>query len=47
MQTASQSGAQRLSLDQLQQWEALKYGMFIHFGMNTYAGVEMPDGSHA
>ena len=39
-------GAQRLSLDQLQHWEALKFGMFIHFGMSTFVGEELPDGSH-
>jgi alpha-L-fucosidase len=33
-------GAQRLSLSQLQAWEALGYGMFIHFGMGTYFGAE-------
>jgi alpha-L-fucosidase len=39
-----QSGVQRLSLDALKQWEALKYGMFIHYGMSTYVGAELPDG---
>jgi alpha-L-fucosidase len=39
-------GAQRLTLDQLQRWEALKFGMFIHYGMSTYTGSELPDGSH-
>ncbi|MBI1389094.1 MAG: hypothetical protein GC154_11665 [bacterium] len=38
-------GSQRLSLTQLRGWEALQYGMFIHFGMSTYAGEELPDGS--
>jgi alpha-L-fucosidase len=42
----NESGAQRLSLEQLQKWEALKYGMFIHYGMSTYTGSELPDGSH-
>ncbi len=37
-------GSQRLSLDQLQKWEALQYGMFIHFGMSTFVGNEIPDG---
>jgi alpha-L-fucosidase len=48
MTTAStnKSGAQRLSIQKLQQWEALKFGMFIHFGMSTYTGAELPDGSH-
>jgi len=38
-------GAQRLSLEQLQKWEALHYGMFIHFGMSTYTGDELPSGN--
>ncbi len=37
-------GAQRLSLEQLRQWESLAYGMFIHFGMSTYVLNELPDG---
>jgi hypothetical protein len=44
--TTNERGAQRLSLEQLQEWEALKYGMFIHYGMSTYSGSELPDGSH-
>jgi len=40
------NGAQRLSLEALKQWEALKYGMFIHYGMSTYTGSELPDGTH-
>jgi alpha-L-fucosidase len=44
--TTNERGAQRLSLEQLQEWEALKYGMFIHYGMSTYTGSELPDGSH-
>jgi alpha-L-fucosidase len=42
----TERGAQRLNMDQLQQWEALRYGMFLHFGMSTYTGSELPDGSH-
>ena len=42
----NERGAQRLSLEQLQKWEAFKYGMFIHYGMSTYTGSELPDGSH-
>lgn len=38
------TGAQRLSLAKLQSWEALGYGMFIHFGMSTFVGEEIPDG---
>ncbi len=29
-------GAQRLSVERLQRWQALEYGMFIHFGIATY-----------
>lgn len=42
----NERGAQRLSLEQLQKWEALKYGMFIHYGMSTYTSAEFDDGSH-
>jgi alpha-L-fucosidase len=44
--TTNERCAQRLSLEQLQKWEALKYGMFIHYGMSTYTGSELPDGNH-
>ncbi len=37
-------GAQRLSIDRLKNWEAMGYGMFIHFGMSTFTGGELPDG---
>ena len=40
-------GSQRLSLAQLQAWEALQYGMFIHYGMSTYVANELPDGKAA
>ncbi|MDR1145485.1 MAG: alpha-L-fucosidase [Verrucomicrobiales bacterium] len=33
-------GAQRLTPRQLQDWEALRYGMFIHCGINAYDGTE-------
>ncbi|MGD0922118.1 MAG: alpha-L-fucosidase [Terriglobia bacterium] len=39
-----EAGAQRLSLTKLQAWEALGYGMFIHFGMSTFVAQEIPDG---
>ena len=39
-----EAGAQRLSLAKLQAWEALGYGMFIHFGMSTFVAQEIPDG---
>jgi alpha-L-fucosidase len=42
--SAQEAGAQRLSLTKLQGWEALGYGMFIHFGMSTFVGRELPDG---
>ena len=37
-------GAQRLSLEQLQAFEKLGYGMFIHFGMSTFDGEENSKG---
>ncbi len=40
----SQKGSQRLRVEQLQAWEALAYGMFIHYGMSTYVENELPDG---
>jgi alpha-L-fucosidase len=45
-------GAQRLTIEQLQAWEQLRYGMFIHFGMSTYVNLAgkvffKPDGSDA
>jgi len=45
--SSSESGAQRLSLADLKRWEAMHFGMFIHFGMSTYVGAELPDGTHA
>jgi alpha-L-fucosidase len=42
-----QTGSQRLSLEQLRKWETLGYGMFLHFGMSTFVGNELPDGSHS
>ena len=33
-----------MSLEQLQKWESLRYGMFIHFGMSTFVQNECPDG---
>lgn len=44
MDHQTSEGAQRLSLAQLQAWEALGYGMFIHFGMSTYDGEELSKG---
>jgi alpha-L-fucosidase len=37
-------GAQRLSLERLRKFEALGYGMFLHFGMSTFVANELPDG---
>ena len=35
------------SKSQVAAWEKLKYGMFIHFNMNTYAGAEYDNGRMA
>jgi alpha-L-fucosidase len=43
-QEAEKRGEQRLSLEKLRAWEALGYGMFIHFGMSTFVQNELPDG---
>ncbi|HVW20216.1 MAG TPA: alpha-L-fucosidase [Opitutaceae bacterium] len=42
---AGGEGAQRLPLAKLRQWEELGYGMFLHFGMSTFTGRELPDGT--
>ncbi len=39
-----EKGYQRLSLEQLKEWEGLGYGMFIHFGMSTFDGHELSKG---
>lgn len=39
-----ENGHQRLSLAQLHAWEALGYGMFIHFGMSTFDMSELSMG---
>jgi len=44
-QAKSKKGSQRLSIEQLRKWEALGYGMFIHFGMSTFLQKELPDGT--
>jgi len=41
---STEAGAQRLSAAQLQNWEALGYGMFIHFGISRFLGKEIPAG---
>jgi alpha-L-fucosidase len=38
-------GSQRLSVERLQKWEALGYGMFLHFGMSTFDGDEYSRGN--
>jgi alpha-L-fucosidase len=38
---------QRLSEETLRAWENLGYGMFIHFGMSTFSGVEYDEGNEA
>lgn len=43
MSIKAQSGP-ATSKDQVAGWEAMKYGMFIHFNMNTYAGCEYDNG---
>jgi alpha-L-fucosidase len=35
---------QDLAERHIKQWEQLKYGMFIHFNMNTFAGAEYDNG---
>jgi alpha-L-fucosidase len=41
-ETRDQKGVQRLSMERLKDWQTWGYGMFIHFGMSTYSGVELP-----
>jgi alpha-L-fucosidase len=43
-ESSDQRGSQRLTVEQLQKWESLRYGMFIHFGMSTFLQEEAPDG---
>ena len=40
----TETGAQRLPLKALHQWEALRFGMFITFGMSTFDGDEFSRG---
>lgn len=40
--SAEKRGHQRLSLEQIGRWESLHYGMFIHFGINTFLEEELP-----
>ena len=41
---SAEQGGQRLPVAQLQKWEALQYGMFIHYGLATFAQNEFPSG---
>lgn len=43
-QANTKKGDQRLPLAALQAWEAMRFGMFIHFGMSTFVGKELPRG---
>ncbi len=42
---ANRTGKQRLAVAALQKWEAMKFGMFIHFGMSTFVSAELPSGA--
>lgn len=44
MNTPTKQGAQRLRLEKLQAWQAQGFGIFLHFGMSTYDGVEFSAG---
>ena len=39
-------GAQRLSVERLDRWRALDYGMFIHYGLATFTSEELGGGKH-
>lgn len=45
MPDTSPSGHQRLSLEKLHAYERLSYGMFLHYGMSTYDGIECSPGT--
>ena len=45
-ETAQEITNLHLSLEQLQNWQALGYGMFISFGMSTFLAEEHPSGDH-
>jgi len=38
-------GSQRLSPEQIREWESWRFGLFLHFGMSTYDGVEHSAGT--
>ncbi|MHC4982103.1 MAG: alpha-L-fucosidase [Planctomycetota bacterium] len=41
--TRTPRGAQRLSIDKLQSWRDLDYGIMFHYGMSTFSPYEAPD----
>lgn len=44
---SEKKGHQRIPLDRLKQWESLRYGLFIHFGMSTFTGEDIPKGNES
>ena len=40
----TRTGNQRLSVQALEAWENLGFGMFIHFGLSTFVSQELPSG---
>lgn len=44
IESAQKIGVQRLPVSQLEHWQELGYGMFIHFGMSTFSGDELGSG---
>ncbi|MFA7172978.1 MAG: alpha-L-fucosidase [Kiritimatiellia bacterium] len=42
-----EQGSQRLSIAQLQKWESLRYGMFLHYGLATFVENEYPSGKES
>jgi alpha-L-fucosidase len=40
------TATQTPKLEQLKSWQALGYGMFIHFGMSTFVAEEHPSGNY-
>lgn len=40
-------GNQRLPMERLREWESLRYGMFIHFGIGTFSGRITPNSQPA
>lgn len=44
-QPPAREGSQRLSIARLKTWESLGFGMFLHFGMSTFDGLELSPGT--